>query len=295
MKLAFVAGFLFIYSFTKSQTFLVKADTIALGEKCEITWTAEEAIHGKVKKFWWRATSNPEDNKDVTPSPPDIEWLESPSSDFRYSGDTLLLEGASKGSAQFRFFDGGHFELVDSEKVVGSIVVQAPAVPEGEITDIMDIESFPSSSKIVKKLFWVGLGLLTILLMYIFYKRKKKGELDSNQETETFETNLSIEQRLEEVMQHRDNNQKLQWATDELASVVRQYCVEKFGINANEMTSSELIKELRNINAAQEEADKLDYIIGLTDQVKFAKAPIQWGLIDEMCQLLKSLNNSQSS
>ena len=294
MRFAFVAGFLLIYSLAISQIFLVKKDTIVLGEKCELTWTTEETNNGNFKKFWWRDASLLTENTDTLQVPPDMEWLGNPTSDLRFAGDTLVLAGNSKGSASFRFFDGGHFALVDGKKVVANIIVQSPTIPEGDITDIMDIEAFPSSDSIIKKLLWVGLGLLVIALMYIFYRRKKKSERKRDQLPESNKIKLSIEQRLEEIMQHRDNPQKLQWATDELSSVARQYCEENFGINAAEMTSTDLLKELRRLNADQEKTDKLNHLIGLTDQVKFAKAPVQWGMIEEMCQLVKRLNNTQS-
>lgn len=56
-----------------------------------------------------------------------------------------------------------------------------------------------------------------------------------------------------------------------LTETLRRYIVDRFGVNAMEMTSGEILDILRGVKEAAPVYDKLQQILGLADFVKFAK------------------------
>jgi RNA-binding protein YhbY len=72
------------------------------------------------------------------------------------------------------------------------------------------------------------------------------------------------------VNKHTDNQEGLKEYYTSLTDTLREYIVNRFGFNAMEMTSSEIIERLRN-TGDQKMIDELKELFQTADLVKFAK------------------------
>ena len=110
-------------------------------------------------------------------------------------------------------------------------------------------------------------AIITLIVLYI--KRKKKEAMLSKPLLPPYE------EAMEELQKLR--NQKL-WEQGEikqyyirLSDVVRRYIERRFGIEAMESTTDEIVKAMRKTDAEQFARAKLKELLELSDLVKFAK------------------------
>lgn len=119
--------------------------------------------------------------------------------------------------------------------------------------------------------FWLG-GLLLIaaaIVIYILYKKNGKGLLPGRRIIPPFELATRRLRELKNKRLHEKGQDKAYYT--ELTDILRQYLGGRFKIYALEMTSSQILEELRKNPETAPFADELKPMFTLADFVKFAK------------------------
>lgn len=122
---------------------------------------------------------------------------------------------------------------------------------------------------------WLVLGIALILaliglVIYLILKRKKKGYLFKP--PVVLPAHLRAVKELdklkaEKIWQHGREKEYYSKLTD----ILRHYIYERAGINAMEMTSGEILNEVRKLSDVDSVYDNLKQILSTSDLVKFAK------------------------
>ena len=124
---------------------------------------------------------------------------------------------------------------------------------------------------------WILLGLLVVAIIFgtvwFVRQRKKKKPLFASRPKPELPPHVEAIQRLEELRQAKIWQQGLvkEYYT-QLTDIIRHYMERRFGFNAPEMTTDEILDELGMHNVDSEVAGKLKASLTLADLVKFAKA-----------------------
>ncbi len=144
------------------------------------------------------------------------------------------------------------------------------AGPTAEMTDIHDIKA-PTSLAFNPAWAWYGLGLLLgilmILLAVMLVRRKKKqGKPESPApKAPPEETAYRL---LKDILPMLDSDGKNFYFR--LSIIIRGYIRDRFGINALEMTTEELIPKIVVLDMDQDLKDGLKSLFHASDPVKFA-------------------------
>lgn len=122
---------------------------------------------------------------------------------------------------------------------------------------------------------WLVLGIALILaliglVIYLILKKKKKGYLFKP--PVVLPAHLRAVKELdklkaEKIWQHGREKEYYSKLTD----ILRHYIYERAGINAMEMTSGEILNEVRKLSDVDSVYDNLKQILSTSDLVKFAK------------------------
>lgn len=121
---------------------------------------------------------------------------------------------------------------------------------------------------------WVLLALLIIAAGIYFYNRYKNNKplLGTQPVVPLLPAHVRALQALEKVKEEKlwQNNKEKEYYT-QLTDILRQYISERFGINALEMTSSEILDKIKVLHDYRSVYDNLKQILITADFVKFAK------------------------
>ena len=112
--------------------------------------------------------------------------------------------------------------------------------------------------------------IVAIILIHKFYKPKHNAEVERVEEQIP-----PYELAIQELQELRDSKlwqqgQEKQYYT-RLVDILREYIDSRFGINAMEMTSAEIIRALKSNQDMREVNNYLNDILSMADFVKFAK------------------------
>lgn len=121
--------------------------------------------------------------------------------------------------------------------------------------------------------FWVFLALVVVALCVVAFiaMRKHKEEIEERRTPPVPPYELAIS-RLNDLRTSNlaSSGQEMAYYT-ELVDILRQYLHGRFGINAMEMTSTQIVKALRANPATKMSADQMRSVLSMADFVKFAK------------------------
>lgn len=108
-----------------------------------------------------------------------------------------------------------------------------------------------------------------IVIIAILYKKNGKTLIIKKKIVPPYELAIA---RLETLRSKRLSEQghDKEYYT-ELTEILRQYLEGRFGINALEMSSTQILKEIRSHNEASMSADQMKSVLEIADFVKFAK------------------------
>ena len=204
-------------------------------------------------------------------------------------GNQLLLENTFKIS----FWDAGPnllktptvvYELggITSEYVPnnGAQIFVAVPIQEQEMSDSMDIA--PIKPIIIEERditdfypFFYALGLLIALpLIYLLYKKITSKPVEPVKEVEVIIPAHTIAlNKLESLRETKlwQNNEVKEYQS-QLTYTIREYLENRYGIQALESSTDEIVKELRESNFDPKDEADLKTILQVADLVKFAKA-----------------------
>lgn len=171
------------------------------------------------------------------------------------------------------------FRFVSGADTVASDVVTLKVleVDLDSLTDINPMESVVSVPTKWYDIFpdwwlWVLIGLAVAGLVVcgvIFFRRKKGFVRVAAPVTPPYELALM---RLNELQDRKlpQSGRDKEYYT-ELTDILRQYLYGRFGINAMEMTSTQIIDTLRHNKETRPGSDLMKQILSIADFVKFAK------------------------
>lgn len=174
------------------------------------------------------------------------------------------------------------FKVIDQVDTVYSnqVALKVSTIP----VDVSQPEEFADIKEIWKPPFVIAdyypfiFGVLIALLLlcivgYIVQRvRKKKSLLPFKKEEPKLPPHEQAIKELDEIKQQKlwQQGRNKEYYTG-LTDVLRKYIVERFGINAMEMTSTEILDLLRPENEVKGVYSNLQQIFELSDFVKFAK------------------------
>ena len=118
----------------------------------------------------------------------------------------------------------------------------------------------------------LGILAAVLLLVFILIKLSKKKPVEVVIEKPKIPAHITAFETLEKIKEDaiwKDNKTKEYYSS--IADTVRLYIEERFGINALELTSDEIIKIFKSQVVDSESKSKLNQILTLSDFVKFAK------------------------
>lgn len=174
----------------------------------------------------------------------------------------VRLPGSSKVDTVFTqdLFLQVYTPLVDTSKVFK--VIKGPVAEPYTFGEILP---------------WILLGLLVVagivLLIWYLRRRKKNQPLFARKPKPKLPPYVEAIQRLEEVRLSRMwQAGKLKAYHSAITDIMRVYVARRFRFDAREMTSGEIIQNLKNESAVNKEAlSKVQSAFELADLVKFAK------------------------
>jgi hypothetical protein len=216
-----------------------------------------------------------------------IEIVKMSSIDSSFRNGQLIM----KQNLTITSFDSGYFEIPEFkfllqskndttkfEAATGALYLQVytPEVDTAKpfVPIIKPIEEPYTFGEILP---WILLGLtvLAIIILLIVYlnKRKAKQPLFGRKPKPLPPPDVEAITKLEELRHARVwQSGKVKEYYSQLTDIMRNYLNRRFGFDALEMTSDEIVEELANHQVNEEVKEKLKGMLMLADLVKFAKA-----------------------
>ncbi|MBT8386918.1 MAG: hypothetical protein KJO12_05855 [Ignavibacteria bacterium] len=162
-------------------------------------------------------------------------------------------------------------QIVFSNPVTFNVhTVQVSA--EEDIEDVKSPLTIPLDWKLL--LFWVLIGLVVLAIAYYLYRRYHKRKSDQPVEEKIVRIPAHIKALTE--LDNLDKEQLWQKGLikdyhSNITGIVREYFEERFDLPALELTTSESMDELKNVNEAEIIYDTTNEFLNNADLVKFAK------------------------
>ncbi len=216
-----------------------------------------------------------------------VEVVKKSAIDTAFEANQMVL----KQNLTITSFDSGYFEIPEQhflfhapgdttlyEANTGSMYLQV-YVPEVDTTKPFVAIKSPKAEPYTlgEILPWVGGGLVLVALLVflIIYlkKRKQNQPLFGAKPKPLPPPDVEAIEKLEALRHARMwQNGKVKEYYSALTDIMRRYLERRFGFEAPEMTSDEIIDELKNHQVNPEVMEKLKGMMMLADLVKFAKA-----------------------
>ena len=144
-----------------------------------------------------------------------------------------------------------------------------------QLNDIKPVRKAPFVWTDYLWILWIVLGAILILVLigaviYLVLKKKKKGYFFKPPEVLPAHVRaLSELDRLKAEKIWQQGREKEFYS--KLTEILRSYIYEREGINAMEMTSGEILNEIRKVTDVESVYENLKQILSTSDLVKFAK------------------------
>ena len=195
-------------------------------------------------------------------------------------------------SLKYRAADDTSFKKI----ITDSIIVHIHTVPLSTAEEIKDVKSpitIPYDWKWL--LLWVAMAIIILIAGYLLYKKYKQ-----NKSEQPIEKKIIIIAPHVKALTALDNLEKEQlWQKgfikdyhSRITEIIRNYFEERFDLHAMELTTTETIQHLKNIN-------EKDLILNITynflsnaDLVKFAKFQPLETVNEEMMKQAREIINS---
>lgn len=259
----------------------IDSANIIIGDQVKLKLNVE--ISDKTKLFWPALSDSISEHIEIV-SKSKIDTLKNSKKGWQTYNQTLTITSFDSGSFYFpqipflykKTSDTASYTLLSDSVLLNVNTVKVDTTKE--IKDIKGIMSAPLTFAEVLPYILGGLGLLLIIGFVIYYfKKRKKGEAVFQKPKPIIPAHILALQALEVL-----NNKKL-WQNNkvkdyytELTDILRTYLEKRFGINALEMTSDEIIESTLSLEIETEIRSQLRKMLQTADLVKFAKGnPLQ--------------------
>lgn len=172
----------------------------------------------------------------------------------------------------FKYVDGKDTILSNSLSLK---VITLPVDTTGaEFYDIKAVLKPPFVWTDYLYILWILLGAIAVAAAIYLYMRYRNNKpiLSAEKKEPDLPAHIRAIRSLEELKTEKlwQNNREKEYYT-RLTDVLRDYIEERFGINAMEMTSAEILSLMRSYSEAAPVYDTLKHILQIADFVKFAK------------------------
>lgn len=207
------------------------------------------------------------------------------------SGDTVDIDNGRiqiKRDFILQSFDSGMYVLPPLQYVVGNDTFETQQlslkVMPVNVDSLKTVHDFKPVENVPFKLFdwvpdvitdywWVYLTILAVLAvgLFVYLKWLRKGEIPLRPKKKRLPPFEEAMQRLDGLKQKQlwQSGQEKAYFT-ELTDILREYIFRRFGINAVEMTSSQIMEVLHTNEETRMVNDQLRDILEVADFVKFA-------------------------
>lgn len=185
-------------------------------------------------------------------------------------------------------FDSGYYQLPEIEFVIGQdtalsnklalkvvpVVVDA-STPIDDYANVADPENksvFDSVPDWVIEYWWILLIILLLVaaLIYLWRKYKRDGSIIGRKAAPTpYDVAIASLRYLKGRKLWEQGLEKDYYT--ELTNILRVYLYGRFGINAMEMTSRQILGAMKNNKDTKDKRDYIRQILNMADFVKFAK------------------------
>jgi hypothetical protein len=143
------------------------------------------------------------------------------------------------------------------------------------LNDIKPIQKPPFVWTDYLGILWIVLGILLLLaliaaIIYFILHKKKKGYFFTP--TPVLPAHVRALQELDKLKADKiwQHGREKEFYT-RLTDILRQYLYERYGMKAREMTSGEILNEMRKYTEAESVYENLKQVLSTADLVKFAK------------------------
>ncbi len=207
--------------------------------------------------------------------------------------DTVLVDNDAKMSQMFVItsFDSGYFEVPPVHfdfvfpgdttvfnKSTQSLYLQV-MVPEVDTTQafkaIVDPMREPYTLGEILPWIIVGVAVIIVLVLGIFYlvRKKNKKPIFSRKPAPLLPPHVVAINKLEDLrLAKLWQSGHLKKYYTEITDILREYLDRRYEFDAPEMTSYEIITELKGLDVNKEALSKIESVMNMADLVKFAKS-----------------------
>jgi LPXTG-motif cell wall-anchored protein len=173
-------------------------------------------------------------------------------------------------------FDSGHW-VIPQLALYGDLVTDSISIdvgftpfdtskPYNDIKDIIEVKPVEEKKKQEWWYYIVGAALLLILLVVLLLRKKKKPEIKiAAPPPDAYKKAMT---ELEKLQKEKPDTRNYY---SRLVDIFRVYVHDKKGIHSLQKTTDDLVVQLKELNMAKEQFDRLSQALRLSDFVKFAK------------------------
>lgn len=275
-SLAWISFLLLLSGLIQAQEIKLLQDTSTVGGIVTLVWKPGNPTSAQSTQLQWQVCGDKGQDfqKESAIAKPDVEVIKVDPRLAYFTNDTLvILNPNSSGEISFRFFDAGLFCLTARDSFIASIAINGPALTDGDIEDIHPIETFKDDSY-SGFLYWFLLALVILGLAWLLLKRRKKSKIQDSLTDEITDPGVWAKDRLTRVISLLSEGGKKEWAVNEITLVLKKFLHASYGIQAEEMTSQELIMAIQKHPLLSDQLRELSAIFEKADLYKFAKLPL---------------------
>ncbi len=278
----FISGFIMLLAIpaaaqSPSASATLERDSLLIGDQVNLTLQVSVPAEHLIS---WPAYEDTLVNHIEIIKKTGIDTMPAEDPTFKTYYQKFLITSFDSGSylvPSIQFSHGAKDDTITEVIATRPFYIQVHTVEVDTAKAIMPIKPpLQAPLTIAEVLPWILISLGVILLgLFIFYYIKKRR---SAQPVFKIRTKPKLPAHVIALNDLEDLRQKKLWQAGkvkeyytDLTDIVRLYIEERFGINAIEMTTDEIISDLRDANLETDQRNKLGQTLVLADLVKFAK------------------------
>ena len=265
--------FIFISSFSFSQTAILDTNTILIGDQIKLNISIELDLN---EEYNWPEFTDSVYKKVEIISKSDLKETETKNSKILSQQVVLTC------------FDSGSYYLppivFNENKKTEGLLLNVNTIVINDSSSMMDItdakigtkdDYTPEEITEKRKRFWIMIAwiigiLLLLFLIYYLIKKYKKGESLITKRKNVIPPHITALNKLQNL------NKKKLWQKgelkeyySELSLILREYTENRFNFQALELPTSDIIKNLTQLDS--DLLSKLEFVLQKADNIKYAK------------------------